>query len=216
MAALIYSDNEEIVDEVIPLIEIIAPGSVIFEIHLFIKLKSLYKKDQKMLQLCNTLHLRFNENLYHDFSFIDYSSLCAFECWKWFLEWYTALKVNEASIIYIMIIDNSINDLLLSVRFFTEAEHSAVKGAKTSCERTNKFIEVFSSRYPSDVDFIMAELQEKKAVKIADYFKTLKEKAMKIADPCICENERISADSLEKEVSLCFAIYIAVKALQFV
>ena len=202
---LLLSDHKEILDEARSFVDICAPGSIIFEIHIFVKLKSLCEKNNKIMQICKTLHLRFNENLYPHYGFIDYSSLRVFESWKWFLEWYTALKVNKSSISY-MIIDNTIIDLLLSVRLLTEEEYLAVNEAYTARERANKFIEVISGRYPCGIDFITAVLQTKQIIRIADYFKNLKEKVMKMADPYIHAKKRISAESLKTKVSF-FTMY---------
>ena len=215
LAKLLKSKSSKIIDEVHELIRKLAPGSVIFEIRFFITLKSARQKLQAIKQLCKTLHTGFSEIINPVFlSEIDISSLSVFDHWKWFLEWNTALIVNESNIHY-MIIDNFLFDLFRSLNFCSEEEYLALSKEVLLQERTNKFIDVIGNRYPSDIDFIVAGLQKQEQDRTADYFKVLKEKVMTMADPSKNVKQKITEkNSLNTQVSS-LAVYFYCNLLKF-
>ena len=195
MTKLLQSEHAKIVEEVILLAKKLAPGSVIFEARLCITLKSARQKYEAIRQLCQTLHIRFSDKINPDIlSVIDVSSLRVFEDWKWFLEWNTALIVNKSSF-RLMTIDSFLIDLLHTHNLFTEEEYVVLSIELLSQKRTNKFIDIIGTRYPSDIDFIVAVLQQQEQGSIADYFKVLKEKAMKMAEPYENVKQRSTEDN---------------------
>ena len=182
MTTLLQTEKPKIVDGVKQLAAKLAPGSVIFEIRFIVTLNSAHQKREAIKHLCLTLHTKFRDVINPDIlSVIDVSSLRVFEHWKWFLEWNTALVINKSSIRF-MIIDSFLINLLYRANLFTEEEYVILNKEIFSQERTSKFIDIIGNRYPSDVDFIVAVLKQQEQDRIADYFKVLKEKVMKMAD----------------------------------
>ena len=195
MTKLLQSEHAKIVDKVILLAKKLAPGSVIFEVRFCITLKSARQKCEAIRQLCQTLHIRFSDKINPDIlNVIDVSSLRVFEDWKWFLEWNTALIVNKSSF-RLMTIDSFLIDLLRTHNLFTEEEYVVLSTELLSQKRTNKFLDIIGTRHPSDIDFIVAVLQQQEQCSIADYFKVLKEKAMKMAEPYENVKQRSTEDN---------------------
>ena len=183
---------QQMIDEAQIVLTIIAPSnSVNLEIHFLLKPRSFYEKNQTIYEICKIIHYSFSE-IYSDFTFIDTSSVYIFEQLKWFFIWNTLLKRNENKIKDIQR-GYKVIDVLRKSQLITEEEYTMIRQENGINESATKFIEVLSSRYPSDIDYIVAELHDKKLGKEAIFYNGLKVNAMKLADPFKSAKESTSA-----------------------
>ena len=184
---------KQMMDETLQIMQkIVAPSnSVNLEIHFLVKPKSFHDKSQTVYDICEIIHDNFSA-MYTDFTFIDTSSVYIFEQLKWFLIWNSLLKTNEDKIKNMQESDKVIDVLQIS-QLLSEEEYMMIKQAHSISESVVKFVEVLSSRYPSDIDFIVAELQDKKLGEEAHFYNGLKINAMELDDPFKSAKESTSA-----------------------
>ena len=179
----INNEWQQMIDDAQTILMKIAPSnSVNLEIHFFVKPRSFHEKNQTIYEICKIIHYSFSE-IYSDFTFIDTSSVYIFEQLKWFLNWNTLLKRNEDKIKDIQNDYYMVIDVLRKSQLITKEEDSMIKLENGINESVAKFIELLSIRYPSDIDFIVAELHDKRLGKVANFYNGLKINAMELADP---------------------------------
>ena len=172
----------QMITEVSSVRQKVAPSnSFNIEIHFLVKPKSFLEKNRTIYEISEIIHHNVSEK-FSALTFIDTSSVYIFEQLKWFLIWNSLLKTNEDKIKNIQEGDEVIDVLHIS-QLITEEEYMMVKQADSINKSVAKFIEVLSSRYPSDIDFIVAELRKKKLGEVANIYNDLKISTMKLADP---------------------------------